>query len=205
MAAASYRNSRIWPGPRRLWCAAVLVIWPMAAGACAMSPRGPIAPLAPDEVVLADFVERANGYMNLRRGLLTPATNPPGVPQSVAAQRELAQLIRAARRNAGQGEIITPAIAQVLRSALNPEVRGLSSAGTRASIRDDAPPQFALNINDAYPEGASRSTVPPNVLHVLPHLPDGLEYRIVGNHLVLVDVGASLIVDYLVNVMCAQC
>jgi hypothetical protein len=96
-------------------------------------------------------------------------------------------------------------MAQLIRSALNPQLRGPSSAGTRASIRDDGPTQFTLGVNDTYPEGASRSTVPPNVLQVLPQLPDGLEYRMVGNNLVLLDVRAAVVVDYLLDVMCARC
>jgi hypothetical protein len=39
------------------------------------------------------------------------------------------------------------------------------------------------------------STVPPNVLAVLPKLPDDLRYRFVGRHLVLLDVRSGLILD----------
>lgn len=205
MAPIFCRNSVVSPHTRRWMCGAVLVILQVTGVGCALSPHGVVAQPNRTVAALADFLERANGYMRLHRGLLVVATEPPDVAKNIASQRALAQGIRAARRNAGQGEIITPAMAQILRSAMNPELRGPSAAGTRASIRDDAPTQFTLHVNDTYPEGVSRSTVPPNLLHVLPHLPDGLEYRIVGNHLVLLDVRAAVVVDYLVDVMCARC
>jgi hypothetical protein len=82
---------------------------------------------------------------------------------------------------------------------------GASAAGTRASIRDDGPEKFALQVNDAYPDGASLATMPPNLLEVLPRLPEGLEYRIVDTHLILRDVDADIVVDYLVDVMCSGC
>jgi hypothetical protein len=188
-----------------LWCGVALVILQLAAVACAKSPQGTVAVPNVDQPVLADFLERVDGYMRLQRGLLGSRTEQSDVAQNVEARRVLAEGIRAARRDAREGAIITPAVAQILRSAMDPELRGPASDRTRASIRDDAPTRFALHVNDSYPNGASRSTVPPNVLRVLPRLPDGLEYRIVGNDLVLLDVRAALVVDYLINVMCAQC
>jgi len=195
MAPAFPRRSAISLHTRQLWCgvAFVAVTLQTVAGAAAMRAQGTVALLNPHAVVLADFLTRADGYMRLHRSLLTTAESEGAdVAQDLVARRVLAEGIRAARRGASQGEIITPAIAQVLRSVMDPQLRGLSSGRTRASIRDDAPLQFALHVNDTYPEGAAHSTVPPNVLHVLPRLPDGLEYRIVGNHLVLLDVSGPL-------------
>ena len=84
---------------------------------------------------------------------------------------------------------------------MNPELRGAAAARTRESIRDEAPATFVLKVNGAYPEGASRSTMPGNVLAILPVLPEGLEYRIVDAHLILMDLDANIVVDYLLNVM----
>ncbi len=41
------------------------------------------------------------------------------------------------------------------------------------------------------------ATMPPSLLAVLPRLPKELEYRIIGRFLVLRDVDAALIVDYI--------
>jgi hypothetical protein len=54
-------------------------------------------------------------------------------------------------------------------------------------------------VNAKYPPNAPLSTMPPTVLLNLPKLPQGLEYRFVGKHLILFDSKANLIVDILRN------
>ena len=132
-------------------------------------------------------------------------TQMTAVGENQASTLALAERIRSARRHAQQGEIFSPAIATTLRTAMNRQLRGNSAAGTRASIRDDGPEAFALQVNGTYPKGASLATMPPNVLEALPRLPDGLEYRIVNAHLILWDVDADIVVDYLFYVMCSTC
>jgi hypothetical protein len=41
--------------------------------------------------------------------------------------------------------------------------------------------------------------MPPTLLAVLPELPKGLEYRLIGKTLILYDADASLIVDFIPN------
>jgi hypothetical protein len=41
--------------------------------------------------------------------------------------------------------------------------------------------------------------VPPNLLADLPKLPEDLEYRVIDRHLILRDVHANVIVDYVPN------
>ena len=43
--------------------------------------------------------------------------------------------------------------------------------------------------------------MPPDVLKALPPLPEELQYRIVGKHLILLCVHGNLIVDYMLNAM----
>ena len=64
-------------------------------------------------------------------------------------------------------------------------------------IKEDAPAAVPLKVNARYPEGAPLPTVPPNLLASLPRLPEDLEYRIIGNHLILRDVHANVIVDFI--------
>ncbi len=161
-----------------------------------------------DERVLSDFHHRIDRYMKLhdnldRRG--TPQSESANVGENMASRQLLATRIRSARRDAKQGDILGPPIAAALRRAMNPELRGDSAARTRSSIRENAPVTFVLEVNGAYPEGAPRSTMPGNVLNILPLLPDDLEYRIVDTHLVLMDRDANIVVDYLLDVMCANC
>jgi hypothetical protein len=60
-------------------------------------------------------------------------------------------------------------------------------------------------VNAAFPHGAPRSTMPANVLRILLSLPSGLEYRTVDTHLVLMDLDANIVVDFMVDVMCRTC
>jgi hypothetical protein len=54
-----------------------------------------------------------------------------------------------------------------------------------------------LKVNSRYPATAPLPTVPPNLLVRLPQLPEELEYRIVNRDLILRDVNANLIVDFI--------
>ena len=48
-----------------------------------------------------------------------------------------------------------------------------------------------LKVNQPYPKAEPLSTVPPDVLKALPVLPEDLEYRFVGKHLILYDARAG--------------
>ena len=96
-----------------------------------------------------------------------------------------------ARAESKQGDIFTPAISVEFRKALLLEM----NANTWAAIMDDNPGEFSHQINGSYPEGKPLSTVPPNILAVLPRLPDDIQYRFLGRHLILFDTRARVILD----------
>jgi len=54
-------------------------------------------------------------------------------------------------------------------------------------------------VNAAYPEKQPLPTVPPDLLARLPKLPEQLEYRLVGKHMILRDIDANIIVDDMLN------
>ena len=66
---------------------------------------------------------------------------------------------------------------------------------TRDVIMDDNPVPFTRHIDVRYPKTRSYSTVPANVLALLPRLPDDIEYRFLGPHMILLDIRANAIVD----------
>ena len=161
-----------------------------------------------DEELVSDFRRRADRYMRLHQQLQKQGTGQKqrkDIGENVVSRQALATRIRFARHDARPGDLFTPRIAMALRRAMDPELRGLAALGTRESIREDAPEIFVLVVNGDYPAGASRSTMPGNVLQILPSLPMGLEYRIVDTHLVLMDVDANIVVDYVLDVMCKTC
>jgi hypothetical protein len=60
-----------------------------------------------------------------------------------------------------------------------------------------AGPLPALHVNMEWPEHVPFGFVPPQMLAVLPLLPAELQYRMIGNAVVLWDHHANLIVDFL--------
>jgi hypothetical protein len=144
--------------------------------------------------VLPDFNKRVSAYFKLRsemeKGL--PAQNVTDDPAEIrSATRALAEKIRLARAGAREGDIFTPKISvefkKALRQEMNPSIWG--------DIMDDNPGEFRAEINGSYPEEKTFSTVPPNILAALPRLPEDIQYRFLGRHLILFDVRASLIID----------
>ena len=156
----------------------------------------------PQAAVLADFQRRIEQYMELHDKVekgsaqLEETDDPAKIRE---AQSALAGRIRAARKDARHGDIFTPEIGAAFRRLMYPELKGSEGRETRASIKEDAPPAVPLKVNASYPEGAPLPTVPPNLLANLPRLPEALEYRIVDKHLILRDVDANLIVDFIPN------
>ena len=118
-----------------------------------------------------------------------------------ARQEALAARIRTARATAKQGDIFTAEIRTKFRRLLAPELKGEDGRDAKAVLKEDAPSPASIpfKVNAKYPEGAPLPSVPSNLLLSLPTLPEPLEYRIIGKHLVLLDTAAGIIVDYIPN------
>jgi hypothetical protein len=156
----------------------------------------------PNALVLADFTKRIDAYMEIHKDFEKgraeqKETNDPAKIHN--AQTRLADGIRAARKDAKPGDIFTPQIRSMFRRLMYPETKGAQGRETKADIKEDAPAAIALKVNANYPEGQPLPTMPSNLLANLPQLPDSLEYRVVDKHLILRDVDANIIVDYVPN------
>ena len=141
-----------------------------------------------------DFSAWVRSYFELRSELekrLPPQTVTDDPAEIRRAVRALADRIRVARAEAKQGDIFTPTVSAQFRKALLLEM----NAPTWAAIMDDNPGEFSVQINGSYPDEKPLSTVPPNILAALPTLPDDIQYRFLGRHLILYDTRASLILD----------
>ena len=126
----------------------------------------------------------------------------PRIPRRSRHRRTCsAQKIREARKDAKPGEIFTPEIRQLFRRLMYPETKGPDGAETKAAIAEEKQElkDVKLRVNAAYPDNAPLMTVPPNILAALPKLPEDLEFRFVNRHMILLDVHANLIVDYVLN------
>jgi hypothetical protein len=177
----------------------------LIGGAIATATPGAQAPkVNADAQLLQDFTKRIEAYMDLHNRLekKAPPLKTTEDPATIKASREgLSAAIRAERAHAKQGEIFTPQIAAIFRRLMYPEVKGPEGAETKKAMKEDAPKAgtVPIKVNATYPEGAPLPSVPPNVLANLPKLPEDLEYRVIGRNLLLRDVHANLIVDYLPN------
>jgi hypothetical protein len=158
----------------------------------------------PDAGVLADFKAKVDAYNELRKDLQkkAPPLKKTDDPAEIAlAEKALAQQIRAARANAKPGDIFTPATRAMFRRLLSPTLKGEDGADNKAAIKEDAPApkDIPFKINGEYPKDEPLATMPPDVLKALPPLPENLQFRLVGKHLLLYCSGGNLIVDYMLN------
>ena len=152
---------------------------------------------------LPEFTGRVAEYMELRRSLETGTAvlmRASSATEIDFARRELAHRIGAARARAVRGDVFTPSVAGELIRRVRDQLDG----NTWAALMDDNPGELPCEVNGRYPEGMPLSRVPANLLSVLPSLPNGLEYRFLGRHLLLHDSAANLIVDYVPYVL-ARC
>jgi len=144
--------------------------------------------------IAADFSARVRSYFDLRSELEKelPAQTVTDDPAEIRRRvRALADRIRVARAEARQGDIFTPGVSAEFKRALLHQM----NTSTWATMMDDNPGEFSTRINSSYPEQKTVSTVPPNILAVLPRLPAEIEYRFLGRHLILLDTRASVIID----------
>jgi hypothetical protein len=153
----------------------------------------------------ADFKARIGDYFDLRTKLQKglPALAVTDDPAEIGrAEHALAKKIRRARAGAKQGEIFTVAISAEFRKVLRLEI----NPNTWAALMDDNPGEFSRHINGSYPKKRPLSTVPPNILAVLPALPDDIQYRFIGRDLVLHDTRANIILDKIpYAIQCTEC
>ena len=158
--------------------------------------------LAPREALEA-FQQRIKAYLQLRADLanglepLAPTANPA---ELATRQAWLANAIRAARKGARQGDLIPAPVAAQITKVILADFRRRSAAAEKAMF-SEFPRASRPVINQVYPADAALPTVPPLLLKDLPRLPDNLQYRFYGRHLLLIDADVQLIADYLANVL----
>jgi hypothetical protein len=158
----------------------------------------------PNAAVLADFKTRVEKYAELHKDLAKGAArqkDDTSAEQINAQKTALAARIQAARANAKQGDIFTAEMRPVFRRLLAPELKGEEGRDAKAIIKDDAPAAGTVpfKVNAKYPDNQPKPSMPANLLLNLPTLPEPLEYRVVGQHLLLLDTATDLIVDYILN------
>jgi hypothetical protein len=180
----------------------VLILVSSVVMSCATAATDAQTRTNPDAMILADFQKRIDTYMDLHKRIEkeSPPLKETKEPYKIQASQEvMARKIQEARKSAKPGEIFTPEIRQLFRRLMYPETKGQEGSETKAAIKDDAPKGVPMRVNAKYPDAAPLPTVPPNLLAALPRLPEDLEYRFINKDLILRDVHANVIVDYIQN------
>ena len=146
-----------------------------------------------------EFSAKVKTYAALHQkleGSLPKLPDKPTPVQIDAKQRELGRLIKEARATAKQGDVFTQTMQNYVRKQLLKVFSGPEGSARLASVMDENPVGTKIGVNDRYPDKIPLSTMPPEVLQVLPKMPEELEYRFVGDNLVILDPHAHIIVDY---------
>jgi hypothetical protein len=154
----------------------------------------------PDAALTVDFTKRVDAYGELRKKAeaKVPSLSKEATPEQIDNhQRALNQEIERLRGRAQPGEIFSKDIRAYFRRQLEGAFAGPEGRRLRASIMDENPGPIRLRVNGRYPDTVPLATMPPKVLAALPKLPPILEYRFIGERLILLDVPAHLIVDYI--------
>ena len=205
---------------RAISCVAVFLVWsagcdrqkePSAPPATSASPTTAqptervVGPLTPDEAAtLSAMNDRVNKYVELHRKLEADLAKLPtdATPKQIDDnQRMLEQKVREARATAKQGDLITPEARVVIRRLLATVFGGPDGKQLKASIMDETPVGVKLVVNGRYPDHVPLSTIPPQVLQTLPKLAEEMEYRFIGDALILLDVHAHVIADFIPDAM----
>jgi hypothetical protein len=156
-----------------------------------------------DSLVVKDFTDRVAAYVKLHNSAQAAVhrPKPTNSPEAIKEYEQgLAEQICALRKDAVQGAIFTPQIADQFRRLIGITMKGAGAVRIRESLKRAAPvPGFTLRVNSVYPAELPLQSTPPTLLLNLPTLPKEVEYRVVGHDLLLRDVDANLIVDFITN------
>ena len=195
-----------------------MVVFAAATSAAAQIPQlpaGQAEPILREIVAVQGFEERIAQYVLQHRLLerMVPPLRPTRDMRQVdMAVQALALRIRLARTDALPGDLITPEVAMVFRRRIATSLTAGEWAAILAENAEDAEedeegvpagPPPVLRVNMTWPEPVLFGFVPPLLLAALPRLPEELQYRIIGNALVLWDHHANLIVDFLPDAFAA--
>jgi len=157
-----------------------------------------------DAAALATMNSRLKEYVELHTKLERELPKLPdnATPVQIDAnQRLLEQKLRAARSGAKQGDLFTPEATPVIKRLLAAVFGGPDGKQLKDSIMDENPVNVVVKVNGRYPDNVPVSTVPPQVLQTLPKLSEDMEYRFIGDRIVLLDAHAHVIADFIDNAL----
>lgn len=189
------RVSKVESGSPAQLAAAFLMLITFGSTGAGQTPTNPIAE------AWVEFDARVKEYLVLHQKLAneTGAIDETKDPKQIAdRERALGQAIRSARSQAKRGDLFTPAVEVRFKQVVAAESKR-RSASVRADRREDQDElaDFTPTVNQVYPSSQPLVTFPAGLLRTLPKLPRELEYRFVQRNLILRDIEANLIIDFI--------
>ena len=185
----------------RVIAGGVIAVAAVTAGAA--RPRAQYAVFDAD-AALQVFHERVEIYAALHRRLAPPPSSMTSTdPLSKLLTRQyLASALRSTRRYSQQGEIFSPEIATLFRWMLADSIGELDGERFLTTLNGGVPvpPGLHPTVNETYTMMPLYS-IPPDVRLGLPKLPAELDYRLAGHDLVLWDIYAGIVVDFVPDVV----
>jgi len=180
---------------------ALMTVVPAAPARSDDARQAPPPRVNPNAKAIAGFQEEINEYVELHRILektLTPVPRDATPEMIDKFQRDLGRLVQQARKNARAGDVFESDARPVLRKLLAGLFNGPDGKKLRMAVAEENPGESVkLVVNGRYPDTIPLSSMPPQVLQTLPQLPAELEYRFIESTLILLDVHAHIIVDYM--------
>jgi hypothetical protein len=157
------------------------------------------APRPVEDPRFKDFFDRVRAYMKIHNSAdaRVPSLKETADPKQLSErEKALADEIRVERAGARQGDVFSPSAAKEIGLVVAEDFKA-RPLNVQKAILVEVPMKLPPAINTDYPTTLPLATVPPGLLLKLPTLPEELEYRFLGRHLILRDIKANLIVDFI--------
>ena len=186
----------------RMMAGSALAVAVATLAAAGVTEAGAQSAVLDRDAALGVFHERVDSYVALHRRLAPPPVGA-GSTDSLSrllTSRYLASAIRSSRLTAQQGDIFTPHVATAFRQLLADSIGERDGETFLAELGNGAiaPRGMHPTVNEPY----AMTTVfrmPPDVRLGLPPLPAELDYRIAAHDLLLWDIYAGIVVDFVPN------
>jgi len=153
------------------------------------------------------FHERVDSYAALHHRLAPP---PPAMTSTdpiskLLSRNYLAAAIRGARRYAQQGEIFTPEVAMLFRWSLADSIGERDAETFLRELNGGEPMPRGMHpdVNEPYTM-TPLYRIPQEVRLGLPPIPPELDYRIAAHDLVLWDIYAGVVVDFVPDALTSR-
>jgi hypothetical protein len=159
------------------------------------------APAAAETPAVAEFNKGVAAYVDVHKKAdgLVPSLRRTDDPAEISSRETaLGDAIRALRASARPSDIMTRDIAREFRRLIKQNYRSRSREERKIFLEEI--PNFHPKVNQTYPAAWPFATFPATLLDVLPKLPEILEYRLLSEALILRDVKANIVVDFILDV-----